>query len=51
MMRLFVENTVSQALTMIPTKIQDIEKTLKELRESLLIDDEQLLAFKGRIIR
>ena len=44
-----VENTVSQALTMIPTKIQDIEKTLKELRESLLIDDEQLLAFKGRI--
>ena len=25
-----VENTVSQALTMVPTKTQDIEKTLKE---------------------
>ncbi len=45
-----VENTVSQALTMVPAKTKDIEKTLRELKESLLIDDEQLLAFKERII-
>ena len=43
-----VENIVSQALTMVPSKIQDIEKTLRELREDLIIDDDQLLAFKER---
>ena len=45
-----VENIVSQALTMVPAKTLDIEKTLRELREDLVIDEEQLLAFKERII-
>ena len=45
-----VENIVSQALTMVPAKNLDIEKTLRELREDLVIDDKQLLAFKERII-
>ena len=44
------ENIVSQALTMLPAKTQDIEKTLSELRADLLIDDKQLLALKERII-
>ncbi len=44
------ENIVSQALTMLPAKTQDIEKTLRELRTDLVIDDKQLLAFKERTI-
>jgi len=44
------ENIVSQALTMLPAKTQDIEKTLSELRADLFIDDKQLLALKERII-
>ena len=44
------ENIVSQALTMLPAKTQDMEKTLSELRADLLIDDKQLLALKERII-
>jgi len=45
-----VENIVSQALTMVPAKTLDIEKTLRELRVDLVIDEEQLLVFKERII-
>jgi penicillin-binding protein 2 len=45
-----VENIVSQALTMVPAKTLDIEKTLRELRVDLVIDEEQLLAFEERII-
>ena len=44
------ENIVSQALTMVPAKTQDMEKILRELRADLLIDDKQLLALKEKII-
>ena len=44
------ENIVSQALTMVPAKTQDMEKILRELRADLLIDDKQLLALKERVV-
>jgi len=44
------ENIVSQALTISSSKIKDIEKTLKELKKSLIINEKQLLAYKKRSI-
>ena len=38
-----IENIVSQALTIVPAKTQDLAKTLRELRADLVIDDKQLL--------
>ncbi len=42
------ENIVSQALTMSSSKKIDIDKTLNELKKSLVINEKQLLAFKER---
>ena len=42
------ENIVSQALTIVPAKTKNIEQTLKELKEYLIIDDNQLLEFNER---
>ena len=44
------ENIVSQALTISPSKIKDIEQTLKELKENLIINEKQLLAYKEKSI-
>jgi len=45
-----VENIVSQALTISPSKIKDIDQTLKELKKSFIINEKQLLAFKEKSI-
>ncbi len=42
------ENIVSQALTISPSKIKDIDQTLKELKKSLIINEKQLLAYKEK---
>jgi len=44
------ENIVSQALTISPSKTKDIEQTLKELKENLIINEKQLLAYKEKSI-
>ena len=44
------ENIVSQALTISPSKTKDIEQTLKELKENLIINEIQLLAYKDKSI-
>ena len=44
------ENIVSQALTISPSKTKDIEQTLKELKENLIINEIQLLAYKEKSI-
>jgi len=44
------ENIVSQALTILPSKIKDIDQTLKELKKSFIINEKQLLAFKEKYI-
>ena len=44
------ENIVSQALTILPSKTKDIEQTLKELKENLIINEKQLLAYKEKSI-
>ena len=44
------ENIVSQALTILPSKTKDIEQTLKELKENLIINEIQLLAYKEKSI-
>ena len=44
------ENVVSQALTISPSKIKDIDQTLKELKKSFIINEKQLLAFKEKSI-
>ena len=45
-----VENIVSQALTISPSKIKDIDQTLKELKKSFIINEKQLLDFKEKSI-
>ena len=40
-----VENIVSQALTIVPNKTQDIELTLEELKQNLGLKDLDLLTF------
>ena len=44
------ENIVSQALTISSSKTKDIEQTLKELKENLIINEKQLLAYKEKSI-
>ena len=44
------ENIVSQALTISPAKTKEIEQTLKELKENLIINEKQLLAYKEKSI-
>ena len=44
------ENIVSQALTISTSKTKDIEQTLKELKENLIINEKQLLAYKEKSI-
>ena len=44
------ENIVSQALTISPSKTKDIEQTLKELKENLIINEKQLIAYKEKSI-
>ena len=44
------ENIVSQALTISSSKTKDIEQTLKELKENLIINEIQLLAYKEKSI-
>jgi len=44
-----VENVVSQTLLIIPAKIIDIERTLKELGDLLLVNKDQFLNLKERI--
>ena len=44
------ENIVSQALTISTSKTKDIEQTLKELKENLIINEIQLLAYKEKSI-
>ena len=47
---IITENIVSQALTISPSKTKDIEQTLKELKENLIINEKQLLAYKEKSI-
>ena len=42
------ENIVSQALTISPSKIKNIDQTLRELKKSFIINEKQLLAFKDK---
>ena len=42
------ENKVSQALTISPSKIKNIDQTLRELKKSFIINEKQLLAFKDK---
>ena len=44
------ENIVSQALTISPSKIKNIDQTLRELKKSFIINEKQLLAFKEKSI-
>ena len=44
-----VENIVSQALTIVPNKTQDIELTLEELKQNLGLKDLDLLTFKRKL--
>ena len=44
------ENIVSQALTISPFQTKDIEQTLKELKENLIINEKQLLAYEQKFI-
>ena len=44
-----VENIVSQALTIVPNKTQDIELTLVELKQNLGLKDHDLSTFKRRL--
>ena len=44
-----VENIVSQALTIVPNKTQDIELTLEELKQNLGLKDHDLLTFKRKL--
>ena len=46
---LLVENIVSQALTLIPSKTAKLEKTLEELRLSLNLKEEEIVDFKKRL--
>ena len=39
------ENIVSQALTISPSKTKDIEQTLKELKENLIINEKKTCSF------
>ena len=44
-----VENIVSQALTIVPNKTQDIELTLEELKQNLGLKDHDLSTFKRKL--
>ena len=44
-----VENIVSQALTIVPNKTQDIELTLVELKQNLGLKDHDLSTFKRKL--
>ena len=44
------ENIVSQALTISPSKIKNINQTLAELKKSFIINEKQLLAYKEQSI-
>ncbi len=44
-----VENIVTQALTIVPNKTSDLERTLEELKQNLGLKDEELLTFKRKL--
>lgn len=44
------ENIVSQALTISPSKIKDIDQTLKKLKKRFIINEQQLLSHKEESI-
>lgn len=46
---IITENIVSQALTLVPGKTENIVQTLDELKQDLLIKEEQILAFRKKL--